>query len=108
EAVRVPASVPALVAGAHDGPHPAEQAAHLLEHALALDRVRVDDRPLLDRQLAGLVDDLLGDPDLADVVEERDELDVSALPRLEPELVRDGDCQLDDLTAVAAGVGVVG
>ena len=77
EAVRVAAAVPALVVGADDDADLAHEAADALEHLLALDGVGLDDRPLVGVELAGLVDDLLGDRDLADVVEERGELEVA-------------------------------
>jgi hypothetical protein len=41
-------------------------------------------------------------------VEERYELDVSSLLRSQPELVGNGDGEIDDLAAVAAGIGIVG
>src|SRR2546430_8448001 len=44
------------------------RSADLLEHALAVDRVQLDDRALLGGQRAGLVDDLARDAHLAHVV----------------------------------------
>src|SRR5271170_579377 len=77
EAVRIAATVPALVRGADDAADLTHKTADLLEHPLALDRVGLDDRPLPLVELPGLVDDLLGNGDLADVVQESAELDVS-------------------------------
>ena len=45
------------------------EAADAVEHPLALDRVCLDDPELVLGELAGLVDDLLGHRDLADVVQ---------------------------------------
>ena len=47
------------------------------------------------------------DPDLPDVVEERRELGVAPELRAELEPVADGEHEIDDVTAVAPGVGVV-
>ena len=55
----------------------AEQTADALEHALALDRVRLDHRPLLGSELPRLADDLRRDADLADVVEKGSQLGVA-------------------------------
>ena len=58
---------------------------------------------------AGLVDDLGGDADLADVVQQRNELGVAPVARVrDAELVADGEHEVDDVAAVAAGVLVVG
>jgi len=62
-----------LVAGADEPTNITEQTAHPVEHLLAKDRVLVDDGALFGRERAWLVDDLWGDADLADVVEEGDE-----------------------------------
>ena len=56
-----------------------EDAADPLQHPLALDRVLAHHLPLGVVERAFLVDDLVGDGDLADVVEEGGELDVAAL-----------------------------
>src|SRR5919109_1050694 len=76
--VRIAEPVVSLVARTHDVPDLAEQAADLLEHALALDRVLLDDLALLVGQRAGLVDDLLRRSHLADVVQQRRELGIPA------------------------------
>ena len=90
-------------------PTSAEHAADALEHLLPVDRMALDDRELLVGELAGLVDDLVGDADLADVVQQRGELEVAPVARVEPEGVADGQGERDDAVAVlAAGVGVVG
>ena len=59
-------------------------------------------------ELAGLVDDLLGDRDLADVVQQGAELQVAALLGAQAELVGDREREADDALAVLAGVAVVG
>ena len=58
-------------------------------------------------ELAGLVDDLLGDRDLADVVQQRAELEVAPPLCVEPELVGDVERERDHALAVLAGVAVV-
>src|SRR5919108_4230478 len=108
ETVGVPGPVPALVTGADDPPHLGEQTADLLEHALALDRVRLDDAPLLRGQRSRLVDDLARDPDLADVVQQRGELDAATRRLRQGEVFRHRDDERDDVAAVTAGVRVVG
>ena len=79
EAVRVAPAVPALVAGADDLADARHQAADAVEQQLALDRVRLDQLELLVGELGRLVQDLLGDRDLADVVEQRGELELLAV-----------------------------
>ena len=86
----------------------AEHAADPVEHLLALDRVRLDDRPLLRRERPGLVDDLVRDPDLADVVQQRDELGVAAAAASRPSTSATAIDERDDVAAVRARVGVVG
>ena len=54
------------------------------------------------------MDDLGGDLHLADVVQERRELGLPPLARVEPEPVGDRDDEIDDVSAVAARVLVVG
>lgn len=68
EPVWVARSVPAFVARANEVANFPKQAAHLVKHSLAFNRVCVDDGSLLIRQGAWLVDDLLRDLDLAHVV----------------------------------------
>jgi len=97
EAVRVAPAVPPLVARADEMADAAEETSDLLEHALALDRVGLDDRTLFRGQLARLGDDLGRDSDLADVVQERGQLRVSLPPRVEAQLGGCSDDQLDDL-----------
>ena len=60
------------------------------------------------RQRAGLVDDLLRHPDLADVVQQRARTPSAAGSVAEAELVGDRDRELDDAAAVVARVAVVG
>src|SRR3954451_3440775 len=105
--VGIPAAVPALVAGPHDVPDVLQRSAHTVQHPLARDRVAAHDVPLLVAQRTGLVDDLLGHADLADVVQQRAELDEQPLVLAKPELVGDRNRQRDDPLAVGAGVLVV-
>ena len=94
EAVRVAAAVPVLVAVADD-------LADLLqpldrgEDARAQLGVEPDDLPLLVGERARLGEDRLGHADLADVVEERAELEPLQRLRVEPELLarRGGPCR---------------
>ena len=95
------------MAGADEPPDLAEEAADALEHALALDRVRIDDRALLIRQRGWLVDDLGRDPDLADVVQKRGELGAPPLTGGQGEPVGHGERERDDLAGVVARVLVV-
>jgi hypothetical protein len=67
------------VVRANDQADLAHESADAIEHLLALERVSLDDRPLVRVELARLVDDLFRDRDLADVVQKRGELQV-ALP----------------------------
>ena len=86
----------------------AEQSADPDQHLLALDGVLLDDPPLLRSELAGLVDDLVRDPNLPDVMEQRGELCIAPLSGRQPELVDDCERQVDDVLAVFPRVRVVG
>src|SRR4051794_31707480 len=97
-----------LVARTYETSDVREQAADALQHPLALDRVRLDDRTLGRVELSRLVDDLGGDADLADVVEQRSELGVAPFLVGEAQLVVHVEHEVDDVAAVAAGVRVVG
>ena len=70
EPVRVPATVPALVVGADDAEALALQERHAAEHLLAQERVRPHQPGLAVVQGPRLLEDAVGDPDLADVVEQ--------------------------------------
>src|SRR4051794_12482100 len=70
QAVRVAAAVEALVLAADDASHRAE-ARDRSQDALADDRVGLHDLELVVGQLGGLVEDVVGDGDLADVVQQR-------------------------------------
>jgi hypothetical protein len=86
----------------------AHRPADAVQHPLAGDRVRAHQLPLGVVQRSRLVDDLLRDRHLADVMQERAELDVAALLGRELHPLRDGHRELDDVARVHAGVGVVG
>ena len=107
EAVGVAAAVPALVLVA-DGGRDVAEPRQRAQDALADDRVLAHELPLVVVELAGLVQHVVGDADLADVVQHRDGLDLGHRPRLEPEPVRDGDRQVADGVGVLAGVAVAG
>ena len=90
QAVGIAAAVPALVRGADDDADAGEQAADLLQHPLALDGVGLHDRPLLVVERAGLVDDLVGHGDLADVVQQRAHLGLALRVLVDAHLLGDG------------------
>src|SRR5215207_10769978 len=69
--------------------------------------MRAHDVPLLVRERPGLVEDRLGDADLADVVEQRAELDVPDLVARQPDYRCDLDRELRDLLSVVAGLAVL-
>ena len=106
-AVRIAAAVPALVAVADDRADVLELADRA-EDPLAELRMRLDDLPLLVRERAGLRQQRRRDADLADVVEERSELDPLQRLRLEAELLADADRQVGDPARVRGRVLVVG
>jgi hypothetical protein len=68
--VRVAASVPALVVGADDAEPLALQERDTAEHLLAEEGVGPHQAGLALVQRAGLLENAVGNPDLADVVEE--------------------------------------
>src|SRR5512142_2383958 len=105
-AVRIAVAVPALVAGAHDGPDLREPVDRS-QDPLAELRVLLDHEPLLRRQRARLLQDLGRDPDLADVVEEGAELEPLQRAALEPQLLADHHGHVRDPAGVRGGVLVV-
>ena len=107
QAVRVAAAVVALVGGAHHDPDFGAVAADAVEHLLALDGVGLHDGPLLGVELAGLVDDRVGDVDLADVVQQRPKLGLLPALLREAHVVGDARGQLHHVLGVVAGVLVV-
>jgi hypothetical protein len=108
ESVRIAATVPPLVVGADDQADIAHESSDLREHSLPFERVSLDDRPLIGIELSGLVYDVLGNRDLAHVVQQRREFDVAAFPWVQPKLFCDCDRERDHASAVLAGVAVVG
>ena len=80
EAVRVAGAVPALVAGAHE-PRDAAERGRGGDDALADQRVAADERPLVLVERPGLVEDRVGDRDLADVVQLGGVADAARPPR---------------------------
>ena len=95
EPVRIAGAVPALVAVAHDR-------ADLLEPVdrsddpLAELGMGLDDQPLRLGQATGLREDLARDADLADVVEERSELEPLQRPLVEAERLADAKREVAD------------
>ena len=106
QAVRIAAAVPALVARADDRHDPGESLDRG-EDPLADDRVSPHQLPLLVVERRGLVEDRLGDPDLADVVEQRSELDRLEEVVAEAEPARHLDGEVRDLLRVHARVAVL-
>ena len=96
------------MAGTNDSADVPEDSSDLRKKSFAFEGVGLHDLPLFVRQLARLVDDLAGNLDLADVVQERCELRVSALTGIEPHAVGDVDHERHHVAAVAARVGIVG
>ena len=107
EAVGVTGAVEALVRGADDRADGAHQPTDLFEDPLTLDGVGANDGPFALVEGSRLVDQLVRDGDLADIVQERAELDVAPGALIETDPVGDADRQLDDALAVDAGVGIV-
>ena len=95
------------MAGAHDSTDVPEDSTDLRQQPFAFDRVRLHDRPLVLRQLARLVDDLGGNLDLADVVEQCREFGIPALARVEPDPVCDLEDKAHHVAAVAPRVRIV-
>jgi len=106
QAVGITLAVPALVAGANYLSNPAEHASDPVEHVLALDRVGLDDLELVVAEPCGLVENLLGYRDLADVVQHGRELQLLPGFGLDSHLVGDGIDQLHHRAAVVGRVGV--
>ncbi len=106
ETVGVALAVVALVAGADDRPHVLELLDRsqdpLPELGMGLDQL-----PLLVGQRPGLRQDRGRDPDLADVVEERSELDPLQRSALEPELLADFHGHVPDPARVGRRVLVL-
>src|SRR5439155_11344340 len=105
-AVGIALPVPALVAAPHDLAHLREPVDRL-EDPLAELRVHLDDLPLLRRQRPGLEQDARRDADLADVVEERAELDALERGGVEAQLAADLQRHVRDPARVRRGVLVV-
>ena len=107
QSIRIAGPVPALVARADHLADPTQEASNPIEHELPLDRVRLHDLELRVGEGRRLVQDLLGNGDLADVVEQRGELDLLAVLLPDPELVGHRVHQVDDRAAVRRRVGIV-
>ena len=92
---------------AHDRAHAREELDRS-EDLLADDRVALHDLALGVVERALLVEDRLGDRDLADVVEDGSVAQVAQLRLVHPELTPDGLRPLHDRVRVMGGVGVLG
>ena len=105
EPVGVAAAVPALVAGAHERGDGAQRG-HREQEALADERVAAHELPLGVVERAGLAQDRLRQPDLADVVQ------LGAVEQLGQRLLRhaepaaDGDGELPDVEDVVVQLGL--
>jgi hypothetical protein len=101
EAVRVAASVPALVVRTNDrqafGAHERDS----LEHLLAEHGVRLDQTALGNRQWRGFLEHSVRDPDLAEVVQQEAVLDA----RVVQQLGRAHACELDGVELHALRMG---
>ena len=104
--VRVAAAVVALVRRADQRRDRGEEG-DPLQHAGADRGVLVHPGALLGGQRTGLAEDLGGDRDLADVVEEGAVAEAVELDPLDPHPLADPDRQLGDLLGVVGGVGVL-
>ena len=89
--LRVAGPVVALVVMAH-GRNCRLEASSSLEHARTLVRVAAHENPLFVGEMPGLVEDRLGDGELADVVKQRRLPDCCELAGLEAELTGKGQC----------------
>ena len=105
EAVRIAVAVPALVRVPDRGRDRVE-AGQRAQDALADRGMRVDERPLLLLEPARLVQQAVGDADLADPVQQRRRADVGDLRAVEAEAGRHGHGQPLDRVRVLAGVAV--
>ena len=106
EAVGIAAAVEALVVVAH----PARLELHVggLDDVVAQQRVALHVLVLVVGELGGLVEDRVGDADLAHVVQQPGQAQAREPPGLEAQLGADEPAQLRDGLAVAARVGVLG
>ena len=86
---------------------PGEAAADLVEQRLPFDRVGLHQLELVADELGGLVEDLLGNRDLPDVMQQRNDLELLADPVAETQLVGNPHGQLADRAAVAGRVAVL-
>ena len=107
EPVRVAVAVPALVLVAH-GAGDGLQAGDGREDALADHRVLAHEHPLRGVERAGLVEERVGDADLADVVEQGDGGELGHLLAAQAEAGADGDREVVHGVGVLAGVAVAG
>ena len=105
EAVRVARAIPSLVLGPNDGAQRGEER-HGGEDAFADHRVLAHDGKFLRRQRPGLLQDVAGDADLADVVEQGSVLEQAQLVGGQVEPLPYVDRQLGGFPRVRLGVAV--
>ena len=103
--VRVAAAVPALVARAHEARHGPQRWSRE-QDALADDRVPAHEAPLGLVERPGLLEDRVGDGDLADVVELGGVRDVVELLAVHPQLAADGEREVGRTAQVHVQVGL--
>src|SRR6186997_1329094 len=99
EPVRVPAAVPVLVARANDARHAAERRG-CAQDALADDGVLADEPPFALVERAGFVEDLVGNRELAEVVELSGALELLELVPAEAERGADVERERSDVGAL--------
>src|SRR6476620_1230772 len=105
QAVGIALAVPALVLVADDASHGAKTRDGA-QDALADRRVLAHDLPLTLGERTGLVEDLVGNPDLADVVKERRGADTADLLAVQRQGLADPRGQVDDALRVLTRVAV--
>src|SRR6266487_354457 len=100
--VRIAAPIKALVVLAHDQRYPA-QPSRKPNQPSALDRMAAQDRPVPVGERAALEQNLIGDDDLADIVQPTGQLAAATQIRAEPEMVGDHTGPSRDRGAVLLG-----
>ena len=105
EAIRIAGAVPALVLRPNDGTQRGKEG-HGSKNALADNRVLAHDGKFLGRQRSGLLQDVAGDADLADVVEQGTILQQAQLVGRQMKALSDVDSELGGFPRVRLGVPI--
>ncbi len=87
--------------GAHQMQHAVVEAAHLAEHPLTVDGVALDDGVLIIRELAGLLEDVVGGVELADVVQQAARCEVAQARGIQAQALAHLHGKHGDATGVA-------